>query len=70
MSSYALLQALSGARYDAVDKVLYLQPRIKGDFRCFLSTDGGYGTVGAKDGKPFVEVVAGTIKYKEIKLEA
>ena len=26
MSSYALLQGLSGARYDAVEKVLYLEP--------------------------------------------
>ena len=27
---------LSGARYDAVEKVLYLEPSIQGDFRCFL----------------------------------
>ena len=27
MSSYALLQGLSGARYDAVEKVLYLEPQ-------------------------------------------
>ena len=39
MSSYALLFGLSGARYDAVEKVLYLEPAIKGDFRCFLATD-------------------------------
>ena len=34
MSSYALLQGLSGARYDAVEKVLYLEPSLPGDFRC------------------------------------
>ena len=34
MSSYALLQGLSGARYDAVEKVLYLEPSVPGDFRC------------------------------------
>jgi len=45
MSSYALLQALTGARYDAVEKVLYLEPRIAGDFRGFLSTASGYGAV-------------------------
>jgi uncharacterized protein (DUF608 family) len=61
MSSYALLQALSGARYDAVDKVLHLRPTIAGDFRSFLSTAGGYGTVGVRNGKPFLEVVAGQI---------
>jgi hypothetical protein len=66
MSSYALLQAFSGARFDAVDKILYLKPAIKGDFRCFVSTAMGYGTVGVKDGKPFLEVVSGVIPFKEI----
>lgn len=67
MSSYAMLQALSGARYDAVEKILYLQPSVAGDFRCFLSTATGYGTVGVKDGKPFLEVKEGKIDASEIK---
>jgi uncharacterized protein (DUF608 family) len=66
MASYAYLYALTGARFDAVEKVLYLQPRVKGDFRAFLSTATGYGTVGVKDGKPFVEVAHGTIPYERI----
>lgn len=70
LSSYALLQAFSGARYDAVDKVLHLKPSIKGDFRSFLSTATGYGTVGVRDGRPFVEVVSGTIPYKKIEYKA
>ena len=67
MSSYGLLQGLTGARYDAVEKVLYLEPSIAGDFRSFIATAGGYGTVGVKDGKPFLEVKQGTIEVKEIK---
>jgi uncharacterized protein (DUF608 family) len=67
MSSYALLQAFSGARYDAVEKILYLKPAIKGDFRCFLSTATGFGVVGVKSGKPFAEVVSGEIPYGEIR---
>jgi len=67
MSSYALLQALSGARYDAVEKVLYLNPRIKGDFRCFLSTATGYGTVGVKGGKPFFTACSGNVEIKEFR---
>ena len=43
MASYALLQAMTGARYDAVEKTLYLAPRIGGDFRSFLSTATGFG---------------------------
>ncbi len=70
MSSYALLQALSGARYDAVENVLYLQPRITGDFRAFLSTAAGYGTVGVRDGKPFFEPAAGKVEIKEIRFTA
>jgi uncharacterized protein (DUF608 family) len=70
MASYGLLQGLSGARYDAVDKVLYLQPSIKGDFRSFLSTATGYGIVGVRDGAPFVEVVSGHIPYAKIKYVA
>src|SRR5258708_8883605 len=70
MSSYSLLQAFSGARFDAVDKILYLKPVIKGDFRCFLSTATGYGTVGVKDGKPFLEVVSAGIPFKKIQYTA
>jgi hypothetical protein len=66
LSSYALLQALSGARYDAVDKVLHLEPRMAGDFRCFLATATGYGTVGVKDGKPFLDVRSGAIEVRDI----
>ena len=70
MSSYALLQGLSGARYDAVERTLYLRPSIAGDFRAFLSTATGYGTVGIKNGKPFVEVKSGTIDVRQIKTDA
>ena len=70
MSSYALLQGLSGARYDAVDKVLYLRPSLPGDFRSFLSTASGYGIVGVKNGKPFVEVKSGSIEIRAIRTDA
>jgi hypothetical protein len=61
MSSYGLIQGLTGVRYDAVERVLYVEPRLPGDFRSFLSTATGYGTVGVRTGKPFLEVRAGTI---------
>jgi uncharacterized protein (DUF608 family) len=70
MSSYALLQGLSGARYDAVDKVLYLEPRVRGDFRCFFAANGSYGTVGVRDGKPFYQPQAGSLDIREIKYTA
>jgi uncharacterized protein (DUF608 family) len=70
LASYGLLQGLSGARFDAVEKVLYLQPAIKGDFRSFLSTATGYGMVGVRNGAPFVDVVSGHIPYTQIKYVA
>lgn len=69
MSSYALLFGLSGARYDGVEKTLYFEPRIAGDFRCFLSTAAGYGTVGVKAGQPFYEPKSGTLEIHEIKYQ-
>jgi len=69
MASYGLLQALSGARYDAVEQALHLYPAVDGDFRAFLCTATGYGTVGVRDGKPFLEVAAGTIPVKAIKFQ-
>ena len=66
LSSYGLLQGLTGIRYDAVENVLHVAPRRAGDFRSFLSTATGYGTVGVRDGVPFVEVRHGTIPYEEI----
>ena len=70
MSSYALLFGVSGARYDAVEKVLHLEPSIKGDFRSFFSTASSYGTVGVKRGKPFYEAKAGNLEIREIRYTA
>ncbi|MHB8901064.1 MAG: GH116 family glycosyl hydrolase [Thermoguttaceae bacterium] len=66
MASYGLLQGLTGARYDAVEKVLYLDPAIEGDFRAFLSTASGFGTVGIHQGKPFVEMKSGALEVKQV----
>jgi uncharacterized protein (DUF608 family) len=69
MSSYALLFGMSGARYDAVEKILYLQPWTKGDFRCFFSAASSYGTVGVKQGKPFYQPAVGALDIREIKYQ-
>ena len=36
MSSYAMLQALTGIQYDAVDSTLYIDSRIGDDFYVFF----------------------------------
>ncbi|MET3877180.1 GH116 family glycosyl hydrolase [Chitinophaga sp. OAE865] len=60
MSSYGLLQGLTGVRYDAVDKVIHIDSKI-GDFSSFLATDKGFGTVSWKNGVPSLAVAYGTI---------
>ena len=66
MSSYGLLQGMTGARYDAVEKTLYLKPQVAGDFKAFFSTATGFGTVGVKDGQPFLKVKSGRIDLQQI----
>ncbi len=61
LSSYALLEALSGVRYDAVDKALRLRPGAPAASRSFLCTDTGYGTAVVAGGAPSVRGVAGSI---------
>lgn len=60
LSSYALLEALTGVRYDAVTKTLYVDSKV-GDFTSFLSTDTGFGNVIYKNGKAILNTVYGTI---------
>ncbi|MEP6749038.1 MAG: GH116 family glycosyl hydrolase [Bacteroidota bacterium] len=60
LSSYGYLQAITGVRYDAVDKTVYADSRI-GDFTSFLSTETGFGTVSLKGGHLDVKVMYGNI---------
>lgn len=66
MASYGLLQGLTGIRYDAVDKTLYINSRIGDSFTSFLSTETGFGNVGLKDGQPFVDIKYGSIVINKI----
>jgi len=66
LSSYGLIQGLTGVRYDAVDKVLYINSQIGDNFRCFFSCQTGFGTVSLQEGKPFVEMKLGDIDIKKV----
>jgi len=65
MSSYSLLQALSGISYNAVEKTLYIGSQLGNDFECFFSTESGFGTAGLVDGRPFVNMKKGNIKVSK-----
>ncbi len=66
LSSYGLIQGLTGVRYDAVTKTLYIDSQVGNDFRSFLSTASGFGMVGLKAGKPFVEMKEGRLDIEHV----
>ncbi|MHB1484053.1 MAG: GH116 family glycosyl hydrolase [Saccharofermentanales bacterium] len=61
MSSYALLQAYTGVRYDNVTKTLYYSTKNAKSYKVFLSTATGYGTVEVNDGNIKLNVVSGVV---------
>lgn len=65
MSSYGMIQGLTGVRYDAIDKTLYIDSKI-GDFNSFISTEKGFGSVSLKNGKPSLKVVYGSIDVQNV----
>lgn len=65
MSSYGLLEGLTGVRYDAVDKTLYIDSKI-GDFTSFISIATGFGNVSLKGGKPKLDIAYGKIDVAKI----
>jgi uncharacterized protein (DUF608 family) len=65
LSSYGYLQCLTGVRYDAVDKTLFIDSKIS-DFTSFLSTETGFGAVSLKQGKPSLKTVYGKINVEKV----
>ena len=67
LSSYGYIQSLTGLRYDAVEKTIYVDSKI-GDFTAFLSTATGFGTVTLKSGRVSIKEVYGTIPAEKLLL--
>lgn len=65
MSSYGLLQGLTGVRYSALDKTLHIDSKVGNSFKTFLSTAGGFATVGLENGQPFIKVRHGEIPVEK-----
>ena len=65
MASYGYIQSLTGVRYDAVEKTLFVDSKM-GDFTSFLSTETGFGTVTLKAGKVSVKEAYGKIPMRKV----
>jgi uncharacterized protein (DUF608 family) len=67
LSSYGLIQGLTGLRFDAVDKILYVDSKI-GDFTSFICTETGFGTVSLKSESVSLVVADGEIPVEKINI--
>ena len=62
MSSFALVGALSGFRYSAVDRTLHFGPKAKvHPFVCLFSTASGYGTITLEGHNVTVNLIEGEL---------
>jgi hypothetical protein len=67
MASYGLLIALSGFRYSAPAKTLYLEPRIAIDpFKVFFSTATGWGTIVIKSHEVSIHLEEGHLDVERL----
>jgi len=69
LSSWILLEAVTGSRYDAAEQCLALGPRVdRAEFRAFFMTSGGWGsfsqTVSSGIQVDTLSVVYGTVELK------
>jgi uncharacterized protein (DUF608 family) len=69
MASYGLLLALSGFRYSAPEKTLYLEPRLDDSrLEMFFSTASGWGTIVIKDREVTVRMEEGQLEVDQLVL--
>jgi len=69
MASYALLGALSGFRYSAVEKTLWFAPKLtRRPFNVFFSTASGYGTITLTKRTLTITLLEGHLDLKRIVL--
>jgi hypothetical protein len=68
LSSWALLLAYSGFRYDATRQSIAFAPVVDSDFRCFFSTGSGWGVFSMDSGGIRIELLHGTLALSEVGL--
>jgi len=69
MASYALLGALAGFRYSAVQRTLWFGPHLTiRPFKTFFSTASGFGTIELSDRSVGVQLVEGVLPIQKLVL--
>lgn len=69
MASYALLSALSGFRYSAVQRTLWFAPQLRvRPFETFFCTASGFGTILLGDGRLRIQMLEGELAVEKLVL--
>lgn len=67
MASYALLGAISGFRYSAVDRTLWLAPKLeKRPFTVFFSTASGFGSLSLRAQMLTISLLEGSLELRRV----
>ncbi|MEN8227398.1 MAG: GH116 family glycosyl hydrolase [Bacteroidota bacterium] len=66
MSSYGLLQGLTGIQYDAVDQSFKIDSKVGDSFKSFFSTQSGWGNLEFEENKIILNVAYGHLDVKEL----
>ena len=69
MASYALLGALAGFRYSAVQRTLWFGPQLNVlPFKTFFSTASGFGTITLDSRSLRIQVIEGELRLEKMVL--
>lgn len=69
MASYALLPALSGFRYSAVDRTLWFGPKVEArPFKSFFSSASGFGTITLDRRSLRIDIIEGELSVERVSL--
>jgi hypothetical protein len=69
MASYALLGALAGFRYSAVQRTLWFGPQLRiRPFKTFFSTASGFGTIVLDDRSLHIQMLEGELSLEQLVL--
>ncbi len=66
MSSYGMIQGLTGLTYDAVQRKMKIDSRVGDDFTCFVCTRSGWGNLRSEDNVIALKVEYGYLDLKEL----
>ncbi|MEN8202333.1 MAG: GH116 family glycosyl hydrolase [Bacteroidota bacterium] len=66
MSSYGMLEGLTGIQYDAVEQSMLIDSRVGNSFSSFFSTQSGWGNIEVGDDQIVVRVAYGYLDLQEL----